>query len=85
MNNDNHLYQGSPGTDQTDSAGTEHCDEWVRCSEVKPPENRWVCGLTDAGEVVQAILRNNGDSCYFKTAGDEISEGAIVKWKFQKA
>jgi len=85
MKDDNHLHQGSSDTDQTDSAGAEHGDGWVRCSDLKPPENRWVSGLTDTGEVVQAILRNNGDSCYFKTAGDEISEGAIVKWKFQKA
>ncbi len=72
-------------TEHPDNASAEHSDEWIKCKDLRPPENRWVSGLTDTGEVVQAILRNNGDSCYFKTAGDEISEGAIVKWKFQKA
>jgi len=68
-------------TEQPDNASADHSDEWIKCKELRPLENQWVSGLTNTGAVVPAILRNNGDSCYFETAGNIISEGAIVAWQ----
>ena len=56
-------------------------DVWIKCSERLPARGEWISGFTDTGRVMPAKLIDNGDSTYFRTAGDEVSEGGIVEWQ----